>query len=129
MSEQSLAWLLALAVAWRQPANDPHPEPARLSVDSVTGVSGRLTHHTVSAANDLEARVLILMWVWWWFSAKCCAKVTDSSAVSLIFPGAAFLSPISPSAAPLAGPRWVGSDFRQCQNDHLPTQVLPVSMG
>lgn len=75
---QQYAWMLALMVAWRQRVGDydADDQPDVREMARISAVVGQLRHSPGNAANDLAARLLVLIWVWWLFSAKTCANST-----------------------------------------------------
>lgn len=111
-------WILAYAVARAQnaPADPPNYEPTR-----VEAWAGQLSQPASNAANDLVARVLILMWFWWWCRAKSYAKTRDPSGFSFKTVANDQWPEITPQPLPhLASPAF-SRPFPPCQIDHLPT--------
>ena len=77
---QWLIWsMLSQEIAAHDATGD---DPNRIAVDGITGVSGRLRMFQTEAANDLEARLLILLLVWWLVCANYCAKLISLRAGS-----------------------------------------------
>lgn len=118
------AWMLALAAAWQQHADD---EPRGSQMARVDAQAGQLHAPTGNAANDLAALLLVLVVVRWWTCAKWLALslVFQSNALKTVANSrAGFFNPLAlPSRAipglpafshPTAGAAWL------CQIDHLP---------
>jgi hypothetical protein len=113
-------WMLALAAAWQQYADDEPPGPQMAHVDALVG---QLKEPVRNAANDLAALLLVLVWFRWWVCAKRLAILITFRPGSLefvangpggfhpVFPRGSRLVLGLPTFWPLSAP---------CQNDHLP---------
>lgn len=73
-------WMLALAAAWQQHADDEPPGPQMARVDAQAGQLHQPNSH---AANDLTALALVSLLLWCYY----CAKWT---AISFIFSARSF---------------------------------------
>lgn len=112
------AWLLLWALARYRRGDDGAEGP---EMTSITAVAGKLRRPQSTAANDLAARLLILLWFLWLSGAKSGAKTAMTSPVSCKMAAVTFFCPTAPQAASMLALRVSALLCGLCQNDHLPT--------
>ncbi len=89
MSEQEYVWMLGAISAWQQ-LEDDRDSPKSIGMERVTGVSGSLSDYQEEAANEMAARLFILLLILSWTSANKSAKTLKNGPDFCKIPAAAF---------------------------------------
>lgn len=109
-------WMLALAAAWQQHADDEPQGPQMARVDAQ---AGQLSQPASNAANDLAALAFISLLLWCYYCAKLTAipfifrarslkiaacdqgaEIAPGPALFLALPGFSHLFPLVPNRTP-----------------------------